>query len=230
EDANRGDYCAVTNFGAWQVYSNEVTVIDDPLLAHTGSRLLALNNGQALLNLSTIAGRQYQLRHVFRRSPPDPSLVSWWPAEGDANDIVSTNHGTLMNGVSFINGMVGQALDFDGVDDYVVVPASSNLSVRSMTVDAWIFPVDLTQPYPLVEYAAPTGFVGAHFWINVTPFITPGALYANFRDAAIPGDPGNHFLSSGPNVIRTNEWQHVAATYDQSTGLGKLYWNGNLVE
>src|SRR5439155_972150 len=82
EDANRGDYCAVTNFGARQVYSNEVTVIDDPLLAHTGSRLLALNNGQALLNLSTIAGRQYQLRHVFRRSPPDPSLVSWWPAEG----------------------------------------------------------------------------------------------------------------------------------------------------
>ena len=134
-----------------------------------------------------------------------------------------------MNGVSFTNGMVGQALNFDGLDDYVVVPASSNLAVRSMTFDAWIFPVDLTQPYPLVEYAAPTGFVGAHFWINVTPFITPGALYANFRDAAIPGDPGNHFLSSGPNVIRTNEWQHVAATYDQSTGLGKLYWNGNLV-
>src|SRR6185503_7049957 len=36
-----------------------------------------------------------------------PNMVSWWPAEGDANDIQDGNHGTLTNGVLFAAGKVG---------------------------------------------------------------------------------------------------------------------------
>ena len=31
---------------------------------------------------------------------PRPA-TSWWPADGSANDILLTNHGTLMNGAGF---------------------------------------------------------------------------------------------------------------------------------
>jgi subtilisin family serine protease/subtilisin-like proprotein convertase family protein len=133
------DYCAVTNFGAWQLYSNHVTVVNNVLESHTGANYLKLNNGQVLLTLPTSPGKRYQLQHVFRRDPPDPSLVSWWPAEGDANDIVSTNNGTLFNGVSFTNGMAGQAFSFDGVDDFVSFGnAIGNFGTNDFTVEFWI--------------------------------------------------------------------------------------------
>src|SRR3954471_5623734 len=73
-------------------------------------------------------------------TPPPPNMVSWWPGDGNANDIQGSNNGTLQNGATFAPGMVGQAFRFDGVDDYVRVPDSANLypGAGSLTVDAWI--------------------------------------------------------------------------------------------
>ena len=39
-------------------------------------------------------------------------LVSWWPGDGNANDVVSGNNGALQNGASFGAGEVGQAFSF----------------------------------------------------------------------------------------------------------------------
>ena len=36
-------------------------------------------------------------------------IVSWWPGEDDALDIVDSNHGVLINGTSFVPGLVNQA-------------------------------------------------------------------------------------------------------------------------
>ena len=203
-------------------------MIDDPLLAHTGSRFLALNNGQALLNLPTIAGRQYELRHVFRRSPPDPSLVSWWPAEGDANDIVSINKG-VVTAVTFTNGEVGQAFDFDGITSQITVTPTTNLNVKSFTIDTWIFPTDLYSDRPIVEYSDTNGNSGVNFWLNhdVTGRSVPGQLYANIRPQGIPSNTGE--IVSFPGNIVSNQWQLVALTYDQSTGVARLYANGLVV-
>ena len=53
---------------------------------------------------------------VQPRSPisPPAGLVSWWPGDGNANDIVGDNHGTLENGATFATGKVNQAFSFDG--------------------------------------------------------------------------------------------------------------------
>jgi hypothetical protein len=50
---------------------------------------------------------------------PPSGLVSWWPGDGHALDISDGNHGTLMNGVTFSPGLVDQAFEFHGGDDYV---------------------------------------------------------------------------------------------------------------
>ena len=39
---------------------------------------------------------------------PPAGLVSWWPAEEDADDIAGPYDGTLPNGVTFARGMVGR--------------------------------------------------------------------------------------------------------------------------
>lgn len=49
---------------------------------------------------------------------PTTDLVSWWPGEGDAMDIVDSNHGNPVN-VTFAPGVVGQAFKLGGEVAYV---------------------------------------------------------------------------------------------------------------
>jgi len=67
-------------------------------------------------------------------------LVSWWPGDGNANDITAPNHGTLQNGATFAPGLVGQAFSLDGSDDYVAVPNSPSLNIGSgdFSLDVWV--------------------------------------------------------------------------------------------
>lgn len=78
--------------------------------------------------------------------PPPPGMVSWWTGDGNANDLISSNHGTLQNGATFATGMVGQAFSFVGPDDIVRIPHNPNLNVGTgdVTIDAWMKLSNLT--------------------------------------------------------------------------------------
>src|SRR5439155_10222328 len=105
-------------------------------------------------------------------------LISWWPAEGNGNDIADGNNGTLFTNTTFMPGKVGQAFSFDGTSSAVVIPASSNLAFQSVTIEGWILPLDLRTQRPIVEYGNATGPVSMDFWYNIGPGITP--LYGGF--------------------------------------------------
>jgi hypothetical protein len=49
-------------------------------------------------------------------TPPPPNIISWWPAEGNANDLEGNNNGTLEGSTTFAAGEVGQAFSFNGVN------------------------------------------------------------------------------------------------------------------
>src|SRR5437762_12176106 len=86
-------------------------------------------------------------------TPPPPNMVSWWPGDANANDIQGSNNGTLQNGATFAAGMVGQAFRFDGVDDYVHVPAAASLGVaNAYTLDAWVLSTGPTNTYRPIFY------------------------------------------------------------------------------
>ena len=69
---------------------------------------------------------------------PSPGLASWWPGDGNADDIWNDNDGTLGSDATFTPGLVSEAFSFDGDGDYVSIPDSQNLDVSSISVDAWI--------------------------------------------------------------------------------------------
>src|SRR5262249_24109805 len=72
-----------------------------------------------------------------------PGLVSWWRGEGNAIDAVGGNNGTLVGGVTYAAGKVGQAFSFNGTDQ-VQVPSAANLNLTSaLTLEAWIDPSTL---------------------------------------------------------------------------------------
>ncbi|MBI3667513.1 MAG: hypothetical protein HY236_15020 [Acidobacteria bacterium] len=51
--------------------------------------------------------------------PPSAGLVSFWPADGNGNDVRDGRPGALHNGAGFAPGLVGQAFRLDGKDDFV---------------------------------------------------------------------------------------------------------------
>jgi hypothetical protein len=83
----------------------------------------------------------------------DPSLVGHWKFdEGTGTTAFDSsgngNDGTLINGPIWTTGVIGQALEFDGTDDYVDVgtgPAITGAAQR--TVSMWINPdtIDTTE-------------------------------------------------------------------------------------
>src|SRR5215831_6719921 len=60
-------------------------------------------------------------------APPPPNLVSWWPGDGNADDIWDSNNGTLQGGTTFAPGLVDQAFLLDGINDFVDVGNAPNL-------------------------------------------------------------------------------------------------------
>ena len=51
-------------------------------------------------------------------------LIGWWPGEGNAEELVFGNDGTLIAGTSFAAGKVGQAFSFDGDNDFIGISVS----------------------------------------------------------------------------------------------------------
>lgn len=71
--------------------------------------------------------------------PPPAGLVGWWPGDGNADDIVGSNGGTLQNGATFAPGKVGQAFSFDGIDDEVFVNSTFPFHTPGdATLDFWL--------------------------------------------------------------------------------------------
>ena len=160
-------------------------------------------------------------------SPPS-GIVAWWPGEGNANDVVGGNNGTLEGGATFAPGMVGQGFYLNGSNADVRIPAGSSLDVGSgngLTLEAWINPSDVSERHPLFEWNVGDGttYWGVHFYIDPLSFgAGPGALYANIVD----NNGFWHQLYTGAGVVTPNVFQHVVLTYDKASGVATIYCNG----
>ena len=65
--------------------------------------------------------------------------VSWWGFEGNANDKIGNNHGTLNGNVDCnVVGKYGKACSFDGVDDSIRIPSSIITSSNQVSFGFWI--------------------------------------------------------------------------------------------
>ena len=178
------------------------------------------NNGVARCDI----GAFEQLRVSVCLTPP-AGMTAWWPFDGNANDILSGNNASLFGNQNFATGKVDQALAFDGIDDHAVAPGDAALDVGGsdgMTVDLWVNPTEIQTARPLIEWESGAG---PHLWMSAD-FAEGGrgvgSLFVNIPDAA----GSYHIFSSGPGLLSANTWQHVAVTYDKTSGAGKIFLNG----
>jgi hypothetical protein len=150
---------------------------------------------------------------------PAPSgLVAMWEAEGNANDNVGANNGFPTVGITYTNGEVGQAFVFNGSTSYISVPASPSLNIGTgdgVTIECWVMPnaFNVNASGPIIEWDSETTD-GLQLW-------TGTSLFANVKDTSDNAHRIEYYVK-----YNTNSFQHVALTYDKSSGLAILYYNG----
>lgn len=60
-----------------------------------------------------------------------------WNMDGTVSDSVNTNHGTAYGAPAYVAGKFGLAVDLDGIDDYVQLPAAAAMA-KEITVATWV--------------------------------------------------------------------------------------------
>jgi len=144
-------------------------------------------------------------------NPTDPHLVACYSLDGDVRDGSAHHLDASLVEVLYAAGKVGQALRLGPLSS-VQVPDSPFLDVASVTVEAWINPLQL-----------PEGNDRA-FLVNASD------QYGIFL--AAQGQVGCSFITAQTVTaigrIAAEEWHHVACTFDRSSAA--LYVDGALID
>src|SRR5207245_1589335 len=80
--------------------TSATAVLDIDLTAPAGTRTVALTTGSEIVSLPN------GFTVIAPVCAVPFGLVSWWPGDGNANDVVDGNNGTLLNGAAFGAGEV----------------------------------------------------------------------------------------------------------------------------
>jgi len=156
-----------------------------------------------------------------------PGLVTLWSGEGDGNDSVGSNHATLTD-IAFTEGKVGRAFSLNGFSSYLRIPYHPSLNVgggEGLTISVWIQPSNIAGLHPIWQWTMPgPTLYGVTLRIAHQPG-DRGVIYGDFIDA----DGSLHELTSLPGMVVNGRFQHVALTYDKSSGQALLYLNGVVV-
>ena len=149
-------------------------------------------------------------------------LVAYWnldEASGTkAMDASGVNVGTLTNGPVWTTGQVGNAVQFDGVDDRVVIPNNANLNPTSqISIDYWVNAPSYTSYGQMISkvYSSQWGVM----WYGGT-----GKIRCDIAPLVGYGLPLGEFFSN--TVLSLNQWHHVVCTYDGANV--KIYIDGAL--
>jgi len=126
-------------------------------------------------------------------------------ATGDAGEAANT--GTLMGNPVWTNdGHFGYTLDFDGDDDYVIVPDNPSLDIDSatgaLTIEAWIYPENLDNGVTQTILAK-RGFGSSLVNYQLSCDAATGALFLY---------SGNYPTYLSDVIVPENEWSFIAVT------------------
>jgi hypothetical protein len=186
-------------------------------------------NQQEITRLYTLGQPSKTSATVADKGALATGLLSHWTFDGKdmvggvARDGVRGNNGTLTNIASstfYTDGKIGQALNFDGVNDYIekLGPSGFPTGNNPFSYSAWIKPRNAPSQQVILFYGTNT---------------TNQSAYIEIGNA----DCGANRLSSGKwgatincdsTTVTLGQWHLVTLTFDGTTA--RLYRNGVLAD
>ncbi|MBI4159563.1 carbohydrate binding domain-containing protein [Candidatus Wolfebacteria bacterium] len=183
-----------------------------------------------------------EIKRLYRQTSPQMNasqanklrqgLVGMWTFDGNdmsGNTAIDRsgngNNGTLTNGPQKTIGKIGQALNFDGVDDYVDAGNNSSLNdLGASTVSAWIYPKGWGEnSYGRIFDSDSCCSSWYIFHLDNDGTAPDKTLRFN-----VDFDSTDLTRSGAANLITLNQWQYVVVTWDGAAAASgvKFYVNG----
>jgi len=148
-------------------------------------------------------------------------MVAHWKLDGNADDPVGGNHGTVYGSTEWTIGEIDGALDFGGgVGDYVSIPHDDSLDlINNFSISAWFKPENTG----LFLFIICKGNVPAYSEGGAYSILyAPGVDILSF---CVRDSNDNEFRCASPS-LPLNGWTHVVGTF--SDGNIKIYKDGVL--
>ncbi len=161
---------------------------------------------------------------------PGSGLVGWWTFDG--KDMVNgvaqdrsgqANDGNLLNIASttfYTGGKIGQAGNFDGVDDRVNIPTNpynfNNANSPSFTISAWVKTSGCGALNCQIFANTPGGGGTGGYTLALTSSLSPSFTLRS---------SGAGQVLIGGSSATANAWSHVVITYSASSTMS-IYLNG----
>ncbi len=128
------------------------------------------------------------------------------------------NNGTINGGAAWTAGQSGNAVDLDGTDDYIALPAGVVSGADTITVAAWVNLDTVSNWMRIFDFGS-----GTSTYMYLTPQNgSTGKIRFGIRNN---GSTAQNI--DGTSALATGGWHHVAVTLNGSTGT--LYVDGSAV-
>ena len=162
---------------------------------------------------------------------PVKNPLACWKFEGNASDSTGSNDGIENGNLTYEAGAFGQAINFDGKDDYVLVPdnggsATIEFGDESFSITLWVkskWAVGSHKEFIVKNGTSGSEYTGASGKRYVIKFQTQ-----NFRFVLDDGVTKT-MLNGSSADFATGTWVHAAVVRDTTAEELLLYCNGLLV-
>ncbi len=229
------DYCSLNGFfsysctGVQDCSVIEYSCLNDSIVSSSYSCQDGCGNGAC-------KDKFYSFNVTYFNSSEREKVLFMSFNDGSFSDLSGKNNSGQCIGSAcpiFVDdGISGKALQFDGSDDYVLIPASETLNVgNKFTLEAWIKPTSLAQ-FPVLEWNSQdlsknytAGYSGTHMWVNTYGYQWEGkGAGANLINKY--GEEISGVISTSNPPL--NVWSQIVVSFDSATGISKVYINGEL--
>jgi len=171
-------------------------------------------NSDVSSNVSTLfnSGNGVTARGLF---PLTDDLKGYYPFDGDVTDATGNGNDGTNNGVTFTQGRIGQAGDYDG-GDTVDVTSISIPNGSSFSISMWI------------KVSSFSGSDERIFYMDGNSGVVEYGTTNFANDFGIKYGSTKAFSSAAKSKVEDGNWHHVVGVYDASTTTLKHYIDGEL--